>query len=232
MKLYVHPSLSPFCHKVLMACYEKQLNFETEYVDPINPEPGDEFVNLTPWGRVPILVDDNGRVVSETSIIIEYLDMHKNSGVKLIPEDKELALSARYWDRVMDCYLIAPLRRLIIIKVKPEDPRLLQMLAPAHEQANDAFAWMDRHFETHQWAVGDAFSMADCGTAAGLYTASLMSPFDKYPYLMEYWSRIQERDSFQKLMKDISLDIARKQQRVVAKSAAFFGLATGYAGSV
>lgn len=47
---------------------------------------------------------DGERVVSESSIIVEYLDRHGDAP-PLIPGDPAVALRARWWDRVADGYL-------------------------------------------------------------------------------------------------------------------------------
>src|SRR2546425_13276323 len=104
MRLYVYPP-SMFSQKVLMACYEKRLDFIQENVNLFDKEAYAKFAPLSPWGRVPLLIADDDTVVAESSIIIEYLDNEFASGTQLIPKDKKDALVIRYFDRIFDYFL-------------------------------------------------------------------------------------------------------------------------------
>ena len=101
MKLYYHP-LSSYSRKVLIALAEKQLSVETEEVNLFDPEVKAAFkTDVNPFGKVPVLKLENPDwMIPESSIIIEYLDGHYDSGTRLIPEDKDLARQARFHDRI------------------------------------------------------------------------------------------------------------------------------------
>jgi glutathione S-transferase len=73
MKLYINTT-SPFVRLVRLAIAEKGLTdrVETEIVDPwADPKP---FLDANPAGRVPVLVLDDGTVISEAFLILRYLD--------------------------------------------------------------------------------------------------------------------------------------------------------------
>lgn len=53
------------------------------------------YLKLNPDGVVPTLVDD-GMVVVESSLILEYLDRHYNGG-DLMPKERVLETQARHW---------------------------------------------------------------------------------------------------------------------------------------
>src|SRR5688572_18129698 len=100
MKLYYYP-LSRYSQKVLLALYEKQVAFTPIVLYPGNPDERAELRKLTPLGKVPLLVLDDGWKIPESTIIIEYLDAHAK-GARLIPEDRDLARQTRFHDRIAD----------------------------------------------------------------------------------------------------------------------------------
>jgi glutathione S-transferase len=63
---------SPFARKVRIALLEKQLPFELIEVDLSNRSP--DFVAASPLGKVPVLVDEDGTRVFDSTVICEYLE--------------------------------------------------------------------------------------------------------------------------------------------------------------
>src|SRR4051794_38545067 len=106
MKLYFHP-VSSYSQKVLVAFYEKNVPFAPEIVE-FTESGRAEYLKINPLGKIPFVVADNGHKVPESSIIIEYLDGHFDSGTRLIPADKDLARQTRFHDRLSDLYLHDP----------------------------------------------------------------------------------------------------------------------------
>lgn len=72
MRMLYHTHLSPFCRKVRMLMHEKGLEFEL-----VCENPWDKNLNLfalNPAGEVPVLIEDNGSVISGAYAIAEYLE--------------------------------------------------------------------------------------------------------------------------------------------------------------
>lgn len=72
MRMLYHTPLSPFCRKIRMLLKEKDLEFQL-----IQENPWDrnlEFFALNPAGEVPVLVEENGTVISGAYAITEYLE--------------------------------------------------------------------------------------------------------------------------------------------------------------
>lgn len=67
-----HTHLSPFCRKVRMLLKEKNLEFDLVCENPWDRKL--EFFALNPAGEVPVLVEENGTVVSGAYAICEYLE--------------------------------------------------------------------------------------------------------------------------------------------------------------
>ena len=77
---------SPFARKVRIAAIELGLIDRIEFV-PTTVAPAqanDEYSNITPLKKLPVLILDDGNVVLDSYVIVEYLD-ELAGGDKLIP---------------------------------------------------------------------------------------------------------------------------------------------------
>src|SRR5882724_6579357 len=123
LTLYAHP-LASYCWKVLIALYENETAFLPELVDLGNAEQREAFFKLAPLGKFPVLRDDeSGRLVFESTIIIEYLAQHQPGRLALIPADPELALEVLAQDRFCDQQIHEPMQKHVGDKLRPADKR-------------------------------------------------------------------------------------------------------------
>jgi glutathione S-transferase len=93
--------VSPYVRKVLVCMELKGLEYE---VDPITPFFGnDEFRRLSPLCRIPVLIDD-GLVLTDSSVIAEYLD-EQYPEPKLMPVEPKERARARWLEEFADTRL-------------------------------------------------------------------------------------------------------------------------------
>lgn len=208
MKLYFHP-LSTYSQKTLFALYEKNLSFTPEIVDLMNPEAQAAYKKVYPLGKVPLLVLDDGWVIPESSIIIEYIDTHFSSGPRLIPEDKELARRCRFHDRQFDLYVNEPFQKVFFDGMRPEAERDPKGVAAAKERLDIMYTYFDKHLASRPWALGDGFSMADCAAAPCLAYLQSTYPFARYPNVTAYWQRLAGRPAFKKVLAEAEPYLAK-----------------------
>jgi glutathione S-transferase len=85
MKLTYSPA-SPFARKVRIAAIELGLIDRIEFVPTsVAPAtPNDEYTKINPLKKLPVLIADNGDVILDSYVIVEYLDELAGGG-KLIP---------------------------------------------------------------------------------------------------------------------------------------------------
>jgi len=85
MKLTFSPA-SPFARKVRIAAIELGLIDKIEFVPTtvVPGQPNDEYSQITPLKKLPALILDNGDVIVDSYVIVEYLDELAGGG-KLIP---------------------------------------------------------------------------------------------------------------------------------------------------
>src|SRR5215475_3891307 len=113
LTLHFHP-LSSYCHKVLIALYENGTPFTPNIVNLQNEAERNALLKLWPIGKFPVL-EDHARdwSIAESSIIIEYLDLHFPGKVRLIPVDADLARQVRFRDRFFDLYIHTPMQKVV-----------------------------------------------------------------------------------------------------------------------
>jgi glutathione S-transferase len=77
---------SPFARKVRIAAIELGLIDRIEFVPTaVAPAtPNDEYSKITPLKKLPVLITDDGSVILDSYVIVEYLDELAGGG-KLIP---------------------------------------------------------------------------------------------------------------------------------------------------
>jgi ganglioside-induced differentiation-associated protein 1 len=98
--LYHHGS-SVCSGKVRMALHEKGLSWQGVYIDILKGEQFDErYLKLNPKAVVPTLRHDQ-RVIVESTVICEYLDMVDPDST-LHPRDPGAFAQARYWTKAVD----------------------------------------------------------------------------------------------------------------------------------
>ena len=200
LTLWSHP-YSAYGQKASVALYELDLPFEPRLVDAADEAGMAAFRAVSPFGKMPVLVDGDRQVI-ESTVVIEYLDQLAGGG-RLIPDDPEAALEARLMDRIVDTYVGGPMNRIIPRKFRPagnEDP-----YGDAQDEAVLAGAWdwlEDRLGDGRTWAAGERFTVADCAAAPILTYARRLVPFGDRPRLRALHARLMARPSFRRALED------------------------------
>ncbi len=197
LRLYFHP-LASFCQKVLIALYENGTPFEPHIVDLGNEASTAAFKKLWPVGKMPVLRDDaRDRTIPESSIIIEYLAQHYPGPTELIPAQPDLALRTRLSDRFYDLYVHEPMQRIVGDKLRPAGKNDPHGVEAARAQLRLAYGMIDEEMAAKTWAMGDAFSLADCAAAPPLFYANKLMPFgESHRNVAAYFDRLTKRPSF------------------------------------
>jgi glutathione S-transferase len=194
MILYGHP-FSSYTWKASIALDEKGLAYAFRQLGPDQPEHGAELAALWPLAKFPVL-DDGGKAVAESSIIIEHLDLH-HPGPRLVPADPERALAVRFMDRVFDNHVMANVQAVVnehlaFMTPTPDAARIER----AKAALDTAYAWLEGQLTDAAWSCGDDFTMADCAAAPALFYAHWVHPIsDGHPNLRAYRARLLARPS-------------------------------------
>ena len=177
LTLHFHP-LASFCWKALIALYENDTPFTPNSVDLSNPAERGALLKLSPIGKFPVLQDDaRGEIVPESSIIIEHLDRHYPGRTKFIPEQAELAWQTRLRDRFYDLYVHLPMQKIMGDRLRPADARDPHGVEEARAQLRKSYSMIEQQMAAGGWAMGEAFSLADCAAAPPLFYGNMVVPF-------------------------------------------------------
>lgn len=177
--------------KPMLALYEKGLKFEHKQLDPSKFEHhADWYKKLNPRGQVPAL-DDNGRIITESTVICEYLEDAHPTEVKLRPADHYDVAQMRIWTKWVDeyfCWCVSTIgwHRHVSKMVKDlsdEEFEIVVARVPIPEQqlkwrrAREGFPQdlldeemrkigvsirkLDDHLADNEWLAGGVYSLAD-----------------------------------------------------------------------
>lgn len=90
--------------KPTLALYEKDLEFNHRLLNPAKFEHHEDwFKTINPRGQVPAL-EDEGRIITESTVICEYLEDAHPTAVKLRPESHYDVAQMRVWTKWVDEY--------------------------------------------------------------------------------------------------------------------------------
>jgi len=199
LTLYGHP-ISSFTWKVLMALYENDTPFDFITVDQNTYA---DFIAKWPMGKFPVLIDsDRGRMITETSVIIEYVDAYYPGSTKFIPKYRYDALEVRRWDRVFD-HINTTMSKVVVDNIRPDGQRDPYGVEEARRVVHAAYGVVETQLGDRAFAVGDTFTMADCAAAPALWYSTRNVPLDgKYPRIATYLERLNARPSFARTVKE------------------------------
>lgn len=188
LTLFAHP-FSSYCWKVLIALWADGTPFTYRNVDPSNPGAMEDLRALWPIGKFPVLVDD-GEVIAETSCIIEHLQARHPGPNRWIP-DGEDGRRTRFLDRFFDQHVMNAAQPAVNNALRPADAKDDYGEAQGRTALNVAYDWLEANLGDGPWAIGNAFTLADCAAAPALFYADWIEPFgSERPRLAAYRARL------------------------------------------
>lgn len=203
LTLHYHP-LASYCWKALIALYENDTAFEGRIVDLSKPEQREALTKISPFAKFPALVDSaRNDTIYESTTIIEYLSRHYPGAVALVPSDPDAAFEVRRRDRFLDIHVHDQMQKVVGDRIRPEGQRDAYGVEQARATLATAYDVLERELSAGPWALGDAFTMADCAAAPALYYANRVAPFaTTHPKLAAYLERLHGRPSFARVFEE------------------------------
>jgi len=156
--LYDFPQ-SPYCQKVRLMLAEKDLSYETAFVDLMKSEQRTaEFLRLNPYGKVPVLIDDD-EVLYDSTVINEYLE-DEYPHPPLMPSQSGERARARIFEDFADNSFTAQGGLLAAELRKPADQVDRERVQRYRADVLRVLEFLERQLEGKDYVAG-TFSFAD-----------------------------------------------------------------------
>jgi glutathione S-transferase len=208
-------SLSPFVRKVLAFGAEKGLEFEMRQAGI--PSPSDEFLEASPFRKMPALRDGDF-TLADSSAIVHYLEA-KHPEPALIPSEPTLRGKTIWFDEFADTILVACGAKIFFNRIVA--PRFLgregDLGAAEAAELNDLppiLEYVERVVPGDEgYLVGDRLTLADIAVASPFanfrHSETKVCP-ERYPRTVAYVDRILSRASLAPLVEQEAAFLAKR----------------------
>ncbi|QLF69748.1 glutathione S-transferase family protein [Peteryoungia desertarenae] len=155
-----------------------------------------EFLAVNPMGSIPT-IDDDGLILNES--LAQTLYIAKKQGGPLAPADLSEEAKMLQWSLFAATSIET---EALKISMAVNEGRLDSEAGQAEAKAvahilSRPFGVLEQHFATHDYAVGDRFTVADINLGEIVRYAQAYQPlFDAHPKTAAWLSRIQSRPAF------------------------------------
>ena len=194
MKLYI-ATPSPFARKARVALLEKQIPHEIVIDNPWQPE--SQIKDLNPLAKIPTLVLDDGRVIHDSKVIFEYLELEHPGH---LPNDKHDKIIHRLIEVVADGICDAVVMTFLENQ-RPEASRSQFWLRRQAEKIRAGVHELERQLPPSGRFTSLDFGLAEIATGCALGYLDLRYPGYDWrsdaPNLLKLHERLMQRTSFQ-----------------------------------
>jgi glutathione S-transferase len=162
MKLYGSLT-SPYVRKVRILIREKNLACEFVVADAWaadSPIPA-----LNPLGKVPALALDNGDVLFDSPVIVEYLDSLKAPA--LLPVSGAARWETLRWQALADGMLDATVSRLLELR-RPAEQQSAENVRRQEDKIARSIEYTEQRLSRESWLRENRFTLADLVMAVAL----------------------------------------------------------------
>jgi glutathione S-transferase len=176
-------------YKIRLLLAQLGLAYRTELVSIFEGEgQSPDYLAINPWGAVPAIRLDDGRVLSESNAIL----FHLAEGSRLLPADyvQSTMGSLRYWT------LTGKL-----------DRRPPELVASKRAASIKALAVLDRELARSTFILGESYSIADISLFAYSHVArDAALPLDDFPHVLSWIEAVRAQPAFIGSVHPYSID--------------------------
>ncbi len=186
---------SPYARKVRILLAEKNLPCEFKETDMTNKSP--EFLKLSPIGKVPVFVDENGTTVWDSTQIVEYLD-ETYPQPSFYPSERAARLRCRQLEEIADT--LADNAVSLTVEVRKGDKADANARARYQSLIDRLLYFLDEQLATSSYLLSQEWTAADIAAVSALGYYSLRFGDDwqqKYLRLGQWFKNLHQRESVQ-----------------------------------
>lgn len=184
---------SPYARKVRILLAEKNLPCEMKETDIINKSP--EFLQVSPIGKVPVLVDEDGTTLWDSTLIVEYLD-ETYPEPSFYASDRKERLECRKWEDLADT--LADNAVGLWYQKRKGDKADASDKAKYQAAIDRLFPILDKQLSASPYLLGENWTAADVAavSALGYYSLRFGSDWQQqYLRLGQLFKQLHERES-------------------------------------
>ncbi|MEH6475392.1 MAG: maleylacetoacetate isomerase [Sneathiella sp.] len=163
----------------------------------------DAYLNLNPQGLVPALKLDDGRIINQSSAMLEYLET-VFTNMPLLPTDPFDAATIRNWCNIIACD-IHPVDNLRVLKYLTgtlsvsEDEKLSWY----HHWIKLGFDALEPQLKATPYCFGDAVTLADLYLIPQVYNALRFDQdMSAFPKISNIYKNCNQLDAFKRASPD------------------------------
>ncbi|MGJ5676186.1 MAG: glutathione S-transferase family protein [Nostochopsis sp.] len=160
-----------------------------------------EFLSKNPNGKIPVLEVKPGKYLAESNAILVYL----SEGTEFLPYDRFSRAQVMQWLFFEEFSLkpfIAPLRFWISVLGKAEEYK--EAIEQRCESGYTALKVMENHLQSHNFFVGERYTIADIALFAYTHIAD-EGKFDlkQFPAIQAWIERVKMQPRFISIKEEV-----------------------------
>lgn len=199
--------LCPFSRKVRLLLGEKGVGYELVRESPW--ERRDEFLDMNPAGRTPVMVEaDKGTILIDSWAICEFFEETVNKAPMIngtAINRAEIRRLVAWFDEQFFADVVAPLmhermKKRLIERTSPD----ARVLREAMKLALNHLDYTDYLLDHRNWLGGATMSLADLTAAAHISVADYLGGIDwrGHEQTKRWYSGLKSRPSFRPLLSE------------------------------
>ena len=198
MQIFGFP-LSPFVRKVHIAAAEKGVAIETVLFHPGNPPA--EFLEASPFRKIPALKDGDFTLADSTAIVTYLEALHPSPA--LLPADPQARAKAIWFEEFADTILTPAGGKIVFNRfVGPKFMGLAGDEEAAKQGEKDLepiLAYLEAQAPAEGWLTGEDYSIGDIAVASTLKTLGYVNfapDAAKHPATAAWYGRVTSRPAW------------------------------------
>lgn len=177
--------------RVWRGLLEKEIEFEPILMKLNGDQFQPDYLEINPFHRVPVIVDDGFRMV-ESIAILEYLET-KYPTPALLPKETQALATVRMVQMISTNEFVPKVLPLIL--ENQDSPKLIE----AKQHIEKVLTFFAENLKDNSYFGGENLSLADIIVGTDIsFLPHLGIDFSKYPNLNNWFERLMQRPSWQK----------------------------------
>lgn len=191
---------SPYVRKVRIVLAELGINYEFTNDPPFGPDT--KVASINPLGKVPALILQDGYVLFDSRVIVEYLDETYNAdnAKHLIPTSGQQRFRVKRWEALTDGIVDACVA-IYLERKRPESQQSQEWITRQQKKIDQGVQAVATELNSSPWCEGDAMTLADIALGCALGYLDARFPDvkwrDAHPNLVKLANKLAARTSFE-----------------------------------